>query len=478
MGRTVVKTKKNRLQSIPSVDSILSLERTKTLVERHGRDQLVAAVRRALDGMRKRLLQAAPTDSAGKEIDPDALLSQAENELQSRSRAGLCRVINATGIVLHTGLGRAVLPRKALDAIANEQRGYSLLEVDRASGDRGSRDAHIVRLLTELTGAEDAAVVNNNAGATLIILKALAAGREVIVSRGQLVEIGGSFRIPEVMEAGGVRLIEVGTTNRTALRDYERRIGEETAALLRVHTSNFRVVGFTHAVPLEELVALGKKHRLPVVDDLGSGALVDLGKWGISDEPMVRESVRAGADLVCFSGDKLLGGPQAGLIVGKREYIAKIKKDPFYRALRVDKLTLTALETTLKLFLNPDTLFDEQPTLRMIARKEETLKRAAQGLGERIREIKGTNVEVRAGSSEVGGGSVPGLTLPTWLVALRFRGISPDEAVRRLRIGHPPVFARIQDEAVLFDVRTLLDGEEEEIVASVRRLLEESGEDR
>jgi L-seryl-tRNA(Ser) seleniumtransferase len=300
----------------------------------------------------------------------------------------------------------------------------------------------------------------------------LAKGKEVIVSRGELVEIGGSFRIPDVMRQSGAHLVEVGTTNKTYLSDYEKNINENTALLLRVHTSNYRIVGFTHTPSLEELVALGRKRRVPVMDDLGSGALVDLSKYGLADEPTPQASLQAGADAVCFSGDKLLGGPQAGIVVGKAETIARIRKSPLFRALRPDKLTLTALEATLKLYLNPERLLQEHPTLRMIAMSEDEIERRALSLAGRLQKLIDLAVEILDDRSEVGGGSVPAQTLPTKVVAVRHPARSLEELDKRLRLGSPCVVGRVQRERLLFDVRTLLDGDEADLASALEAAIQ------
>ena len=461
------KTANPRLRRIPAVERILADSAARACEAVHGRTALVAALRRTLDAVRAGIRAGdAPAD-----LTPGVLLDRARELLAAAGRPGLGRAVNATGVLLHTGLGRAVLPPAALRAIADEQSGYSLLEVDRATGDRSTRETHVAALLRELTGAEAATVVNNNAGATLLALAALAAGREVIVSRGQLVEIGGSFRIPDVLEAGGARLVEVGTTNRTYIADYERRINPATALLLRVHSSNYRILGFTHAASLAELVELGRRHRLPVMDDLGSGALADLSRYGVADEPVVGESVRAGADVVAFSGDKLLGGPQAGILIGKREIIGRIRAHPLFRALRPDKLTLTALEATLRLYRDPERRWREIPTLRMIAATAAELDKPARELAARLAALPGVEAEAVDDVSEVGGGSAPAREIPTRAVAVRLKKLSPDRLADRLRAHDPPVFARIRKDRVILDVRTLLEGEAEIVVNAIAAIV-------
>ncbi|MFQ5811499.1 MAG: L-seryl-tRNA(Sec) selenium transferase, partial [Armatimonadota bacterium] len=342
-----------------------------------------------------------------------------------------------------------------------ERSGYSSLAVDVATGERASRERHVSELLCRLTGAEAATVVNNNAAATMLVLAALADGREVIVSRGQLIEIGGSFRIPDVMEQSGARLVEVGTTNRTHLADYEQAIGEDTALLLRVHPSNYRIVGFTHSVPLADLSALGRKHGLPVMDDIGSGLLVGQLPHGLHDEPIAGDSVRDGADVITFSCDKLIGGPQGGGIIGSADLIQRIRKHALARALRCDKLGLVALEATLQLFLDPDSLPETNPTFAMIHEDVDRLRRRARALAARLRKaVPEADVSVEAAESEAGSGSLPAIPISTHVVAVSVPGIASGALARRLRLCEPPVITRVHTERVLFDLRTVLRGEE------------------
>lgn len=455
------------LRKIPQVDAVLSLPGAQPLAAESGRELLARCVREAIEELRSHLKkgEAAPVDDL-------SILAAARGRIAALNAPRLARAINATGVILHTGLGRALLPKAALDAIAAEQKGYSLLEVERATGGRSFRETHVAEILREITGAEAATVVNNNAGATLLALAALAKGREVITSRGQLVEIGGSFRIPDVMKESGAALVEVGATNKTYIADYENAVTERTALLLRVHTSNYRILGFTHAATLEELIALGKKRGVPVMDDLGSGAFVDLSPFGVTDEPTVQSSVRAGADVITFSGDKLLGGPQAGILAGRKETIGLIRRHPLFRALRVDKLTLTALEAVLKLYRDKERLFRELPTLRMISMTLDECEQRALGLATMLKGLKGLSVEVRADSSEFGGGSVPTQQIPTRVVALTHASMSLEALAEGLRRGAPCVFCRVQQERVLLDVRTLQEGEDAELAAALRRICE------
>ncbi len=378
-----------------------------------------------------------------------------------QSPMSLRRVINATGVVLHTNLGRAVLHPEVADFVAEQAQRYSNLELDLETGERGSRYVHVEKILCALTGAEAAMVVNNNAAAVLLVMSTFAAGREVIVSRGELVEIGGSFRIPEVLKAGGGRLVEVGSTNKTWLRDYEQAIGPETAMLLKVHTSNYRIEGFTHTVSPRELVELGERAGLPVIEDLGSGSFLDGTELGFPPEPTISQSVKAGLALVTFSGDKLLGGPQAGIIVGKKGYIQKLRANQLTRALRIDKLTLAALEGTLRLYERERSA--EIPVWAMLSMPLTTLQERAEGIASLLKHISTLRVEVRQDFSQVGGGAWPTVNLPTWVCAVQPTERSVNVLEEFLRQGSVPILARIQKDAVLFDGRTLLEGEDEVI---------------
>ncbi|MEF2232305.1 MAG: L-seryl-tRNA(Sec) selenium transferase [Pseudodesulfovibrio sp.] len=395
------------------------------------------------------------------QLTPAALLPRLTAYVRSHSRPHFRRVLNATGVVVHTNLGRSVLAKPAIEAVAEACAHYSNCEFDLATGKRGSRYSHVEQILCDITGAEAALVVNNNAAAVFIMLETLARGREVIVSRGQLVEIGGSFRIPDVMAKSGAVLREVGATNRTHVHDYERAIGDETAALMRVHTSNFRVVGFTKEVTLAEMRALGDKYHLPVIEDLGSGTLYALAGEGLLGEPTVQQVVAQGADVVSFSGDKVLGGPQAGVIVGRKEYVDRIKKNPLNRAVRIDKMTLAALEATLRLYLDMDVARRSVPTLRMITASRESLKSKARRLADALRGSLGGAAEVgmRQGNSRVGGGAFPEYDLATTLVSVRVEGASADDLRRALLDTDPPLVARIEDDVFLLDPRTLGNAE-------------------
>ncbi len=456
-------TTKNRpFRTIPSLDSLLREDPVRALIEEFGRDVVVAEGRATLDEARARIALAEAGGVTIADVPTEGLSVRLRSRLEKKFAPSLSPAVNATGIIMHSGLGRAVLSeaaREALDAVAV---GYSTLALDLESGKRVSRDRHVEGLLRELTGAESATVANNNAAATVLILNTLARGKEVVVSRGQLVEIGGSFRMPDVMTTSGAVLREVGTTNKTHLRDYEGAVTENTGAILRVHHSNYRIVGFAEEPGIEELAALGRSRGVPVVDDLGSGALVDLTPYGLAAEPMVRASVQSGADVVCFSGDKLIGGPQCGIIVGKAVWIQKIKKNPLARAFRCGKLSLAALEATLKLFLAPEKLAELHPIYRMLALTPDELGRRAKKLASALREAIPADVmiAVEDGESQVGSGAVPVETLPSKVLAVQAPGLSAEDLALRLRLLTPPIFARIHKDTVLFDFRTIQPAED------------------
>ncbi len=445
-------------RSLPSVDALLADEAVATLVERYGREVVVGACREALDEAREQIRREG--------TPPDELVNRVKKIAAHKSSPTLVRVINGTGVVIHTNLGRAPLSDAALQAMAEVGSGYSNLEFDMESGRRGSRYSHVAAFLAELSGAEAALVVNNNAAALVLALGALAADREVVISRAHLVEIGGGFRIPDIMRQSGAILREVGTTNRTYLRDYTEAAGEQTALFLRVHTSNFRIEGFVHQPTLRELADAASERALLLMDDLGSGSFLDTSRFGLAREPLVRESVAEGADLVLFSGDKLLGGPQAGCIVGRADVIARLRQHPLARALRVDKTTLAALDATLRAYQRGKAV-EEIPIWRMIARQEHDLEATARHWAKQLRE-RGVAAEVRQGRSTVGGGSLPGETLPTWLLALP--GEHAGGWATALRAHQPAVIVRIEDGRVLVDPRTVLPDQEEALL----RALEET----
>ena len=452
------------LRRLPSVEEVLQEPATRALLERLPRWAVLEGVRETLERARRRILTGG--------APPEDLAAAAAALANAKARPSLRRVINATGVILHTNIGRACLPEAALQAALEAGRAYSTLEFDLEAGTRGSRQVHVEGLLTRLTGAEAAFAVNNNAAAVLLAINTLAEGREVIVSRGELVEIGGSFRIPDVMRKAGGLLREVGTTNRTHLRDYEAALSERTALLLKVHPSNFAIVGFTAAVPLTEFTALGKRHHVPVMVDLGSGALADLSPYGVTGEETVPAVLRQGPDLVTFSGDKLLGGPQAGLVVGRRALVEKLRKNPLARAVRIDKLSLAALEATLRLYLEGPAAVEAIPTLRAIALPAAAVRARAEAAAGAVRAAGGGDLsaEVIPGSSEVGGGASPTEALPTFLLALRSRSRGADALEAALRHHDPPVLARIKDGDVLLDLRTVPVEELPAVTAALRAL--------
>lgn len=441
------------LRSIPAVETVLHHPRLDALRPRFGHAALVRLIRRVLADIRAGMLESA----AGGEITEADVADRIVFEGERLLTVGPMPVLNATGVILHTNLGRAPLSAAALAAVQAVAAGYSNLEYDLERGARGSRMSHVEDLLAFLTGAEAAMAVNNNAAAVLLALNSLAEGREVLVSRGELVEIGGSFRIPEIMQKSGARLREVGTTNKTHARDFENAISDATGLLLKVHTSNYRIEGFTAEVPLAELAEIGERRGLPLVVDVGSGALLDVSPAGVAREPLVSECLEQGAALVTFSGDKLLGGPQAGLIVGRRDLIVRLRENPLARAVRLDKMSLAALAATLAGFARPEEAWRTNPVLGMMGRTATDLEAAARSLATAIRQVAGDRIEAEVYPAEtaVGGGALPLSGLTTWTVALRAAGLSADGLERRLRRGRPPVIARIQEDRVRLDVRTL-----------------------
>lgn len=456
----------NILRRLPSINE-LATEIKNSSQSEFSFNLIVECSREVLNMVRQQV-----KNNLEQSISIQDLNSRVEELLKKKTTNSLRNVINATGIILHTNLGRALLSEKAQIAVQEILKGYCNLEIDLETGKRGSRYSHVEDLLTQITGAEGALVVNNNAAAVFLILQALSKGKEVIVSRGQLVEIGGSFRVPEILAASGARLIEVGTTNKTKIPDYEMAITDKTALLLKVHTSNYRILGFTQEVSIEEMSSLGKKYGIPVIEDLGSGFLVSLKQFGITDEPTVQESVSGGADIVCFSGDKLLGGPQAGIIVGKNKYLDIIKKSPLNRALRVDKMTLAALEATLREYLYETSALDINPTLKMLTISHEDLKLRAEILLNLISSKLGSAVEIEiaVNHSEAGGGSLPTTKLPTWIVALKPVHGSINNLVEKLRSGVPSILTRIENDYLLMDVRTI---EQKDYEVICTRLYEE-----
>lgn len=464
--------RKTLLKRLPKIDEVMLFLEKERLAGGISRDMVKAICRVEVETLRAQILGLQAKDQ-GPVISLESVADAVAKRLRGVSEYRLCRVINATGVILHTNLGRAPLCPEAVKRIIAVSQGYSNLEYDLGKGERGLRYDHIRGLLCLLTGAEDALVVNNNAAAVLLVLNTLAQGREAIVSRGELIEIGGEFRIPDVMEKSGGRLCEVGTTNRTRLKDYETAIGPETALILKIHTSNYRIIGFTEEAGLDELVGLGKHYGIPVMDDLGSGCLIDLTPHGLPGEPTVQMVLKSGVDVVTFSGDKLLGGPQAGLILGKREVLAKIKKNPLNRALRIDKLTLAALEATLVQYLNPETVLVKLQTLKALTESKEAVMKRARRLIALLRRMASQRLTLAliTGKATAGGGSLPGQSIATVLVSLQVDGLSATDLEARLRGLDVPIIARIEDEHVFFDARTLLDEELPMIRDGLKRIL-------
>ncbi len=451
----------SQFRLLPSVDELLNSPRGQQICRTYPRIRVVHALRTTLNEARVSIHDGTSCPSH------EALLLETTRLLEKELRPNLQAVINATGVIINTNLGRAPLSAEALAATSQVAEGYANLEYELEAGTRGSRHTHIVALLRELTGAEAALVTNNNAAAVLLALTTLAQGREVIISRGQLVEIGGGFRIPDVLRQSGCKLLEVGTTNRTRLSDYATALTEQTALLLAVHPSNFQITGFTESTSLSDLATLAHRHNLLVMDDLGSGCLLASEKYGLAHEPTPMESLEAGADLVCFSGDKLLGGPQSGILVGKAEIIQNIARHPLMRALRIDKMTLAALETTLRHYQQGEAT-THIPVWRMIALSERNLAQRAGTWAARLRD-RGLPAHTRRGLSTIGGGSLPGETLPTTLLTLEAASltISLEELAQRLRLRLYPVVTRIQHDALVLDPRTVLEEQDEEVIRAI-----------
>jgi len=445
------------LRELPAVSRLLAHPRTERLLARVNRELVVRTCREVLDELRRAMRNGRAPDAAALELD--AIVDRLEARIAAPSEGGLQRVVNATGTVLHTNLGRALLPQAAIDALLVAAAHPVALEYDLARGERGRREQAIAELLAGLTGAEAATVVNNNAAAVLLALNTIASGKEVIVSRGELIEIGGAFRIPEIMARSGAVLREVGTTNRTHVADYEAAITDRTALLLKVHTSNYRIVGFVADVKLPELAALGRTHGLPVMEDLGSGALVDLRRFGLPQEPVVADRVALGADLVTFSGDKVLGGPQAGLVVGRAALVAKLQENPLHRAVRCDKLTIAALEATLRLYRESPDVARDIPTLGALARPlaeiQETATRAAAALERALG--PGFRLSIERATSQIGSGALPTEEIPTAVIVVRHDALGADALAERFRRARPPILGRISHDRFLLDVRMIVD---------------------
>ncbi len=460
---------KKKLSRLPSVDECLKSVYGEEWLEKYYRKIIIRSIRETIASKRNELLEGADPD-----ITIDAIAADIEKNIVKHSEFKLRPLINASGVVIHTNLGRSILTDTALENIVSTARSYSNLEYEIAKGKRGKRYAHIRDILVELTGAEDAVVVNNNAAAVLICLDTFAKDREVIVSRGELVEIGGSFRIPEVMKSSGALLREVGTTNKTHLLDYENAVCGNTGLLLKVHQSNYKISGFTQEVPVPDLVKVGKEFRIPVVSDLGSGCMISLMPYGVHDEPTVQEVIKEGADLVTFSGDKLLGGPQAGIIVGRKKLVQKIQKNPMMRAMRIDKMTFAALEATLMQYLDEEKALKNIPTLRMLTESGDIIKKRAKKIFNALKKSVSDKavLEVQPDQSRAGGGSLPEADFPTFVVSIRPHNMTVNALEKKLRLGDPPVIARIKEDELLIDARTIQEREVKTLIGCIASAFE------
>lgn len=462
---------KDLLKNLPKVDFLLGDPRIKPLIIRYPKRMVTEEIRRYLKDLRVKILESQNPETM---LEYDTIVNKFVEHVEVRLQRGVKRAINGVGIILHTGLGRAPFCEQAQQALMDAVTNYCLLQIDQESGKRGERNKHVANLLCQITGAEAAIIVNNNAAATLLVLNTLASGKEVIVSRGELVEIGGSFRIPDVMARSGAKLVEVGTTNRTHLKDYEAALTPETGVILHVHKSNYAIIGFTKEVPLQELAELAHAKGLLLFDDLGSGALVDFSNYGLPKEPTVQESLKAGADIVCFSGDKLIGGPQCGIIIGKKEIVERVKKNQLVRALRCDKMTYAVLEATLQLFLDERVLLQSHPVIRMMTEPVYEIKKRCMALKRKIKVAVGEKAKLRLAEeqSEVGSGSLSTETIPTWALSIKIKDMTPDTLAMHLRLSNPPVFGRVKEDQFLLDCRTIRQDELNVIVKTIEQILE------
>jgi L-seryl-tRNA(Ser) seleniumtransferase len=464
------------LRNLPKIDEIILLLEKQDIYSLAPRDIVTATCRTVVQNLRDKIIEAKEKDLPKFSLDLASAVGEVERLIKGLYRYSLRRIVNATGVILHTNLGRAPLCPEALQRIVEVGKGYSNLEFDLDKGERGQRYDHVSHLICTLTGAEDALIVNNNAAAVLLVLNTLAESKETIVSRGELIEIGGEFRIPEIMHKSASRLREVGTTNRTRLADYEKAINADTGLILKVHTSNFRIVGFTEEADIESLVALGKSSGIPVMDDLGSGCLIDLDLYGLQHEPTVREALATGIDVVTFSGDKLLGGPQAGIIVGKKDVLEKIKKNPLNRALRIDKFTLAALEATLMHYLNPAAAIKKLRSLKALTEPVTAVKKRAQKLITKLQKenFDSLKFSLREDFAAAGGGSLPTQQIPTILVGVKNKKISASRMEDKLRKLEVPIIVRVDKDEILLDLRTVTEDEFGFIVEGLRQISEVS----
>lgn len=452
---------KEYLKQIPSVNDLLAEAAAEKIKNNYTRNDLIEGIRKVTDKIRSDLLsdEFSEKDFNTERLQAEHILLEVESHLKEVYQPKMAPALNATGVIIHTNLGRSILSDKAVAAVKDVAEHYSTLEIDRETGERGHRYFALQEIIKKLTGAEAAVVVNNNAGAVTIALAALASGKEVVISRGELVEIGGSFRVPEVMEQSGAELLEVGATNKVYLKDYINAVSEETAAFLKVHTSNYRIMGFTESVDSAELSDYAHSRDIPVIEDLGSGILFDLQEYGLSYEPTVRECIESGIDVVTFSGDKLLGGPQAGIIVGKKEYIEKIEYHPLMRALRVDKFTIAALEATLNQYRDFERALKELPTLRMLSEDSSEVRMRAEELYEKLAAADSYDYQIEADLAKVGGGAYPLIELDTFVLKIDPKIISAEDFAYKLRQQSPPVFTRISEDSVILDLKTVQKSE-------------------
>lgn len=462
--------KKELFAKIPAVDKIMLKKEIIDLEKKYPRNFITEIVRNELESLRKKILNLKENENL--DIKEEEILIGIIKNVEKNYKLKLRSVINASGVVIHTNLGRSLISEEIAKHMIEVATKYNNLEYDIENGKRGSRYDHLEKIIKKITNAEDVLVVNNNAAAVMLVLSSLAKDKEVIVSRGELVEIGGSFRVPSVMEQSGAKLIEVGTTNKTYAKDYENEINENTAAIMKVHTSNFRVLGFTKSPTLKELKETSEKFKIPFIEDLGSGLFIDISKYGLTYEPTVKDSIDAGVDIVTFSGDKMLGGPQAGIIVGKKEYIEKMKKNQLTRALRVDKFTIAALEATLRVYLNEEDALNKIPTLKMLTQNKEKIRLKAENLISKINvsnEI--ANIKIKEDESQVGGGSMPLERIKTFVVSIIPKKISVAKLEKLLRIFEPHIIARISEDSYILDLRTVLDNQIDLIALRINEVL-------
>ena len=459
--------KKELFRKLPSVDEVLSKDEIKNTLNFYPRSIVLETIREVIELNRRKIINS----DKYLDINIESIINNVIDKVKLKYSLSLKKVINGTGIVIHTNLGRSLVSEQIKDDLFSIATRYSNLEYDIENGERGSRYTHLTDIIKRLTGAEDVLVVNNNASAVLLSLNTLAKEKEVIVSRGELVEVGGSFRIPSIMELSGAKLNEVGSTNKTHLKDYEESINENTGAIMKVHTSNYKILGFTESVEVDKLSNLSKKYNVPLIEDLGSGVFIDLSKYGLSYEPTVLDSLKNGADIVTFSGDKLLGGVQAGIIVGKKEYIQKMKKNQLTRALRVDKLTICALEVTLRMYLDEENAIKNIPTLRMLTYSIQELEKKAVGLYDKIKDLKDFDIKISDSKSQVGGGSMPLEFIDSKVIEIIPKKISVSSLEKKLRLSKSHIIGRIKDEKYILDVRTIFEDEFDLIYEELKRCL-------